>query len=66
MAFEGNTPPKGSDQWKKNESIIAKNPALRAARDKAEGFTKSGGEIRTNPASEQYKANYDLIDWSKK
>ena len=58
-------PPKGSDQWKKNEKLIASNPTLRAARDRSEGF-KPGGEIRTNPASELYKANYDKIDWSRK
>ena len=28
------TPAQGSREWKKNESIIAKNPILRAARDK--------------------------------
>ena len=57
-------PKKGSDQWKKNESLIAKNPTLRAARDKAEGF-KPGSGISTGPNYQQYKDGYDKIDWNK-
>lgn len=58
-------PKKGTDQWKKNESIIAKNPLLRRVRDKAEGF-KPGSGISTGPNDEQYKAGYDQINWGKK
>ena len=57
-------PKKNSKQWKKNESIIAKNPTLRAARDHAEGLGKSSG-INTGVNDEQYKAGYDKIDWNK-
>ena len=60
-----NVPKKGSSQWRKNESIIAKNPILRAARDKAEGF-KPGSGISSADNSAEYKAGYDQIDWSKR
>ena len=57
-------PKKGSDQWKRNEKLIASNPALRAARDGAEGFKPSSG-ISSYDNSEEYKNNFDKIDWSK-
>lgn len=60
MAFNGNTPDKGSKQWQKNESIIAKNPILRAARDKAEGF-RPGSGISTSTNSQAYKDNWERI-----
>ena len=59
-----NIPKKNSRNWTKNESIIAKNPVLRAARDKSEGFKPSSG-ITTGANDEQYKAGYDKINWSK-
>ena len=59
-----NIPKKNSRNWTKNESIIAKNPVLRAARDKTEGFKPSSG-ITTGANDEQYKAGYDKINWSK-
>ena len=34
----GKAPDKKTSQWKKNESIIAKNPFLRAQRDKTQGL----------------------------
>lgn len=58
-------PKKGSSQWKKNESLIAKNPTLRAARDRAEGF-KPGSGISSADNSQEYKDNYDKIDWGKR
>ena len=58
-------PEKNSRQWKKNEKIIAQDPALRAARDVSQGF-KPGSTITTGVQSEKYKDNYDKIDWSKK
>ena len=57
-------PKKGSDQWKRNEKLIASNPVLRAARDGAEGFKPSSG-ISSYDNSEEYKNNFDKIDWSK-
>ena len=57
----GKPPEKGSKQWVKNESAIAKNPLLRELRDTSEGF-KPGSTIR----SAGFGDNYDLIDFSKK
>lgn len=56
------TPKKNSSEWKKNESIIAKHPGLRAARDISEGFTpgKSMGTGGWTP-TQAYKDNYDAI-----
>lgn len=62
---QGNVPEKNSRKWVKNESIIAKNPVLRAARDTAEGFKPSSG-ITTGANDEQYKQGYDKIQWGKK
>ena len=59
-----NIPKEGSSQWKKNESIIAKNPFLRAQRDKKEGLGTSSA-INSGVNDEQYKENYDKIKWSK-
>lgn len=58
-------PKTNSKQWIKNESLIAKNPTLRAARDQAEGF-KPGSGISSGVVDEQYKENYDKINWGKK
>lgn len=59
-----NVPKKGTRKWKQNESLIAKNPVLRAARDKSEGFKPSSG-ITTGANDQQYKDNYDKINWNK-
>lgn len=61
MKEKGSPPPKGSKQWKKNESIIAKNPFLRSVRDKSEGFTSSNTGTGGWTPSEAYKNNYDAI-----
>lgn len=60
----GKAPDKKTSQWKKNESIIAKNPFLRAQRDKKEGLGTSSA-INSGVNDEQYKENYDKIKWSK-
>jgi len=57
-------PKKNSSQWKKNESIIAKNPFLRKQRDKKEGLGTSS-TINTGVNDEQYKEGYDKIKWRK-
>jgi len=57
-------PDKKTSQWKKNESIIAKNPFLRAQRDKKEGLSASS-TINTGVNDEQYKQGYDKIEWRK-
>lgn len=69
-------PEKNTSQWKKNEKIINENPALKQARDIAEGVEKparhyksSGGQWhggkgsrpRVNTNSQQYKDNWDRI-----
>ena len=59
-------PEKGSSDWKRNEKIIAKNPVLRAARDTAEGFRPSSGITTAGGNSEEYKNNYDQIDFTKR
>lgn len=56
-------PEKNSRKWIKNESLIAKNPVLRNARDKAEGFKPSSG-ISTGANDQQYKDGYDKINWN--
>jgi len=61
MAFKGNTPKKGSEQWKRNEKIIAQTPALRKMRDQSEGFTGASSGTGGWTPSEAYKNNYDAI-----
>ena len=73
MAFTGDkVPPKGSDQWKKNEKAINENGFLRKMRDRSEGIEKKGSHYgqthggkgsatRINTNSEQYKDNFDRI-----
>lgn len=65
MAFQGNTPDKNTPQWRKNESMIAKNPTLRAARDASEGF-KPGSSISTSQqtVTDAYKDGWERI-WGK-
>ena len=58
-------PKKNSKQWIKNEKLITNDPVLRRARDTAEGF-KPGSGITTGATDQQYKDNYDKINWSKK
>ena len=60
----GKAPDKKTYQWKKNESIINKNPTLRKMRDTAEGF-KPGSTISTGVNDQQYKDNFDKIQWAK-
>lgn len=66
----GEIPKKNSPQWIKNEKIINTNPVLRAARDRAEGFTPRGSGTHggkgdsSRPMSiskEQFDANWDAI-----
>jgi len=61
----GKAPKKNSTQWKKNEKVINSNPTLRAARDITQGF-KPGSTISTGVVDQQYKDNFDKIDWGKK
>ena len=55
-------PEKNSKQWRKNESLIAKDPVLREARDISEGFrpgTTSGSRVAGG--SQAYKDGWDRI-----
>ena len=54
-------PKKNSAQWKRNESIIAKNPQLRRMRDIQQGFKPTSGIT-----SAGFGDAYDQIDWGKK
>ena len=67
-----NVPDKNTTQWKKNEKLINQDPALKKARDTAEGIEKpdrhykqthggKGSAPRINTNSEQYKDNFDRI-----
>ena len=60
-------PEKNSSQWRKNESLIARDPVLREARDISEGFrpsTTSGSRVAGG--SQAYKDGWDRIFGSKK
>lgn len=66
-------PPKpGSSEWRKQEKIINNHAGLKAARDISQGFTPKSGAThggkgsasRTDTNSQQWKDNYDQIDWS--
>lgn len=55
-------PQKDSAQWRKNESLIARDPVLRQARDISEGFrpsTTSGSRVAGG--SQAYKDGWDRI-----
>ena len=56
-------PRKGSATWRKNEKTIAKNPLLRSVRDTAEGFKPSSGISNAGDISQEYKDNFDKIDF---
>ena len=76
MAFTGDkVPPKGSDQWKKNEKAINENGFLRKMRDRSEGIEKKGshygqthggkGSARRWGNEEAYKDGWDRIFGNK-
>ena len=63
MSDDKNPVPKtGSAEWKRNEKIINQNPFLKKMR--AQSQLESVSEISTGVNSEQYKNNYDTIDWN--
>ena len=62
----GSAPKENSTQWKKNETAIAKNPYLRAQRDRTQGLDGSKvGAISTGVNDQVYKDNFDKIQWAK-
>lgn len=59
---ESKAPPeRGSPQWKKNETIINRNPFLRKMRDQSEGISSSGASSNGWTPSDEYRDNYDRI-----
>lgn len=67
-------PDKGTKRYAQNEKIINNNSALKKARDVAQGLAKpdsaygdtsSGKGSAQRGNSEEYKANFDNIVWSK-
>lgn len=61
MAFKGDTPDPKSSKGKKLEKIVSHNPFLKKMRAQSRGEKYS--EIVSGDNSEEYKANYDKIDW---
>lgn len=62
MSDQSSVPGKNTTQWKKNESLIARDPALRAARDISEGFRPSSTSgSRVAGGSDAYKEGWDRI-----
>lgn len=47
------------------DNIVNKTPYLKKIKDKTEGL-KYGGDINSGVPDQQYKDNYDKIDWGKK
>ena len=62
MSFDGKLPPKNSSQGKKLEKMVYQNPFLKKMRAKSHG--EKYNDIVSADNSEEYKANYDNIDWS--
>jgi len=58
-----NIPKKDSAQWRKNESIIAKNPQLRRMRDIQQGFKPTG--ISSGINDQAYKDGWERIFGNK-
>lgn len=62
MGFrDGKVPDKNSTQGKKLEKIVSHNPFLKKMRAKSRGEKYS--EIVSGDNSQEYKDNYDKIDW---
>ena len=68
-------PEKGTKRYAQNEKMINNNSVLKQARDVSQGIEKhagaygdtssgKGSSVRGNP--EEYKAQYDKIDWTKR
>lgn len=57
-------PKPNSSEGKALEKAVSNNPTLRKIRAQARGETAS--DTPMSVPSQQYKDNYDKIDWSKK
>ena len=59
-------PDKGTSRYNQNEKIINQNSVLKKARDISQGFTHTSTITTAGDTSQQYKDNYDKIDFSKR
>jgi len=59
---DGNLPPKNSSEGKKLEKMVYNTPFLKKMRAKSQGEKYS--DIVSADKSEEYKQNYDKIDWT--
>lgn len=63
MGFkDGKLPPKNSSEGKKLEKMVYQNPYLKKMRAKSHG--EKYNDIVSADNSEEYKNNYDKINWS--
>ena len=65
MAFQGDTPDPKSSKGKQLEKIVSKNPFLRKMRAQSRG-EKAADITTAGDVSQQYKDNYDKIDFTKR
>ena len=61
---KGTIPETNTDRWKKNEKLINQDPALKRVRDIQQGFKPSSTITTGADVSQQYKDNYDKIDFT--
>ena len=63
MGFkDGKLPPKNSSEGKKLEKMVYQNPLLKKMRAKSHG--EKYNDIVSADNSEEYKKNYEKIDWT--
>ena len=60
---KGTIPESNTDRWKKNEKLINQDPALKRVRDIQQGFKPTSTISTGADVSQQYKDNYDKIDF---
>ena len=56
-------PERGTKRYAQNEKIINQNPVLKKARDISQGFSPTSTISTGADVSQQYKDNYDKIDF---
>jgi len=61
---KGTIPETNTDRWKKNEKLINQDPALKRVRDIQQGFKPTSTITTGADVSQQYKDNYDKIDFT--
>ena len=63
---KGTIPGEKTERWKKNEKLIVSDPALKRVRDIQQGFRPTSTITTGADVSQQYKDNYDKIDFTKR